>query len=132
MKRSLLACLATLIMTGQALAHTHLKASSPADGSTLATAPATFALTFAEPARLTALSLQGEGGKETKIADLPTAAASEFKVPAPALANGRYTLNYRLISADGHVMTGKIAFTVGGRDSAGKPAAADHHDHAGH
>ena len=62
--RRLVAALLAAALSGPAFAHTHLKAAVPADGSTVKAAPATFALTFSEPARLTALTgwtpLRGE------------------------------------------------------------------------
>lgn len=130
MKRHLLAGLLTLALTQSAFAHTHLKSSTPANDSTVASAPAEFVLGFEEPARLTALSIQADGGKEQKIDKLPAGSAAQFTIPAPKLGNGHYTLNYRVVGNDGHVMTGKIGFTVGGKPSAG--TGADDHHHEGH
>jgi methionine-rich copper-binding protein CopC len=94
-----------------ALAHTHLKEAVPADNSTVKS-PESIALTFSEAARLTALSIQKDGGEEQKLAPLPSAAASHVMVPAPKLTAGKYTLNYRVVSNDNHVTSGKIHFTV--------------------
>jgi methionine-rich copper-binding protein CopC len=133
MKRLMTATLLAAMFAGPAFAHTKLKAAVPADGSTIEAAPAVFTLTFSEPARLTALSVQKDGGAEQKIASLPSTASVEAKVPAPKLENGRYTLNYRMVSADGHVMNGKITFTVGGKAAPGAAAATgDHAAHSGH
>ena len=115
MTRIMTAALLAAALSGPAFAHTHLKAAVPADGSTVKAAPATFALTFSEPARLTALTMQKDGGAEQKITGLPAAAGTEATIAAPKLGNGRYTLNYRVVSADGHVMSGKISFTVDDR-----------------
>lgn len=128
MKTLVTAALLAAALSGPAYAHTQLKAAVPADGSTVETAPAAFTLTFSEPARLTALSVQKDGGAEQKIAGLPAAASVEARVAAPKLENGRYTLNYRLVGADGHVINGKINFTVGGKAAPG----ATTHDHAAH
>jgi methionine-rich copper-binding protein CopC len=94
-----------------AQAHTHLKEAVPADNSTVKS-PESIALTFSETARLTALSIQKDGGKEQKLAPLPSAAAARLTVPAPKLAAGKYTLSYRVVSSDSHVTSGKIHFTV--------------------
>ena len=104
-----------------AAAHTHLQKSDPADGSTLQAAPAGFVLSFSEAARLTVLSLQKDAGPAQKIAPLPTAAARQITVPAPRLAPGTYTLSWRVLSDDGHVMPGKLTFTIA--TNAGSPHA---------
>ncbi len=93
-------------------AHTHLVKSLPADGSTVAGSPQKFVLIFAEPTRLTVLSLQKEGEAATKLTSLPGVAAAEISVPAPQLSAGRYVLSWRAMSGDGHLMPGKVTFTV--------------------
>lgn len=132
MKSSIATWLAAVAFAGAAMAHTHLKSASPADGATVATSPAEFVLTFGEAARLTALTIQKDGGAEQKVAPLPTAAGAQFKVPAPKLDNGHYTLNWRILGDDGHVMSGKVAFTVGGTPTAGAAPHEHHEDHAHH
>jgi methionine-rich copper-binding protein CopC len=130
MKKLLVGGVLAATLAAPAYAHTHLKSAVPADGSTLESAPTQFVLTFTEPARITALSIQKEGAVEQKISALPTTATAEAKVVAPKLENGRYTLNYRVVGADGHVMSGKVSFTVGGKPAAGTPPHADHaHKH---
>lgn len=129
MKKLLAGGLLAATLAGPALAHTQLKSAVPADGSTVESAPTEFVLTFSGPVRFTALSVQKEGGGEQKIAALPTAAATQAKVAAPKLENGRHTLNYRVVGADGHVMTGKVSFTVGGKPAAGMATPADHGEH---
>ena len=94
-------------------AHTHLVKSVPAEGSTVAISPPSFVLTFTEPATLTALSLQKAGEPARKLGPLPRAAAAEISVPAPPLTAGKYMLSWRVLSKDGHVMPGKVRFTVG-------------------
>lgn len=95
-----------------ALAHTHLVKAVPADGSTLTAAPAAFILTFAEPVKMTALSLQKGAEPAQKIGPLPTAPAAEISVPAPKLTAGKYVLSWRAVGDDGHVMPGKLSFTL--------------------
>jgi methionine-rich copper-binding protein CopC len=109
-----LAGAALLSLMAVAQAHTHLKASAPAEGSTVKGAPESITLTFSEAARLTALSIQKDGGDEQKITPLPAESASKVSVPAPKLAPGKYTVNWRVVSADSHVMSGKLHFTVAG------------------
>ena len=118
-----------LAFTGVANAHTHLEKATPADGSTVASAPTEYVLTFEEAARLTALTIQNDGGAEQKIAALPKAAAAVLKVPAAHLENGHYVLRWRVVGDDGHVMTGKIGFTVGGKPSPGAEPHVGHTEH---
>lgn len=129
MNRLIVGGLAAALLAGQAFAHTHLKFAVPADGSTVESAPTEFVLAFTEPSRVTALSIQKEGAPEQKVAALPTAAAPEARILAPKLEEGRYVLNYRVVGADGHVMSGKVTFTVGGKAGAGAVPQADHGAH---
>jgi copper transport protein len=96
-----------------AFAHTHLVKADPANGSTVKVAPTKFVLTFAEPAKLTSMSLQKDAEPAKKVGPLPTAASAEISIPAPQLAAGKYVLTWRAVSDDGHVMPGKLSFTVG-------------------
>ena len=96
-----------------AQAHSHLKQARPANGSVLTTAPDSVMLMFSEAATLTAASLQQAGASAVrKLGPLPTAAASSFTLALPKLADGSYTVKYRVLSADNHIMAGTIAFTV--------------------
>jgi len=91
-------------------AHAHLSASVPPDGST-GKAPEQIVLTFSEPARVTAMTLQKEGEASRKLAP-PASPAAHVAVPLPKLLPGRYTLNWRALSDDGHVTSGSLHFTV--------------------
>jgi methionine-rich copper-binding protein CopC len=103
-----------IAFTLQAQAHTHLKAAVPANGSTVAQAPEKFVLTFSGPARLTALTIsRPDGSDEKKIAPLPEESAASLTVTAPKLSAGEYLVNWRILGADGHAMSGKLTFTVG-------------------
>lgn len=130
MKKRFVAGLVAAVFAGPVLAHAHLKSAVPADGSTVESAPAEFVLTFTEPVRITALGVQKENAAEQKISALPPAATAEARVAAPKLESGRYTLNYRVVGADGHVMSGKVSFTVGGKPAAGKASQPDHGTHS--
>jgi methionine-rich copper-binding protein CopC len=120
------------LFAGTALAHTRLVSSTPAQGSTVANPPAEFVLTFSEAARFTALTVQKDGGPEQKITPLPAAAATALKVAAPRLESGHYTLTWRVAGDDGHVMNGKVTFTVGGTSSPGVAPASAPVDHSSH
>jgi len=95
-----------------AQAHVHLEKSTPANGSVVTVAPASFMLTFSESARLTALSIQKQGDPAVqKIGALPRVASAHFTIPAPRLAPAVYTLSFRALDPeDNHVSMGKISF----------------------
>ena len=120
MKIARIVCASALLAcSALALAHTHLVKAVPADGSTVAVSPAKFVLTFTEPAKLTALSLQKDAEAAKKIGPLPTTPSTEISIPAPQLAAGRYVLSWRAVSDDGHVMPGKLTFAVGSSGATG-------------
>jgi methionine-rich copper-binding protein CopC len=112
---SVFAVLGLLAVPSAALAHTHLESSVPANGSVLKTPPQAIVLTFAEAARLTALSLQKDNEPAQKLSPLPSAAARELSVPVPRLTPGKYVVSWRVLSDDGHVMPGKLSFTIAGQ-----------------
>jgi copper transport protein len=114
MKVARIVCASALMAcSALAFAHTHLVKAVPADGSTMTVSPPKFVLTFAEPAKLTMLSLQKDAEPAKKIGPLPTTPSAEISIPAPQLAAGKYVLSWRAVSDDGHVMPGKVSFTVG-------------------
>jgi len=78
----------------------------------VATAHAHAHLTAAVPARITALSLQREGEEPRKLAPLPAEMAARITIPLPKLLPGKYTLSWRAVGDDGHVVPGTLHFTV--------------------
>ncbi len=113
MKLRIAALCASLLLPLVAGAHAHLEAAQPAEGSVITAAPAAFVLRFSEPAQLTSLSLLKTGVSEPqKIATLPAAMSTQISIPAPALGPGTYELRYRVLSADSHIMSGSVHFTI--------------------
>ena len=120
-----LAAAAYLAVASTASAHTHLKEAVPANGSTIAEPPANIVLTFTGAARITALTIQkDDGSAEQKVSALPETAAARISVPAPKLAPGKYTVNWRVVGADNHVMSGKLSFTIAASTAAKAPPAS--------
>ena len=98
-----------------AAAHTHLERSEPADHASLSAAPTTATLMFSEPVRLSAVHLESAEGAQLPVKPLPKAELKLAKLALPALLPSRYTLVWRGVSADGHVASGKLEFTVNGK-----------------
>jgi methionine-rich copper-binding protein CopC len=95
-------------------AHAHLLQALPADGSVLTEAPASFSLKFNEAATLTAMTLQKNAQPAQKIDGLPSKPSAQFSIPAPKLDAGSYTLSFRVLSDDNHVVSGTVKFKIGG------------------
>lgn len=109
---SLLSGIVLLTFAVTADAHAHLLRSIPADNSVVAASPASLVLNFSEAAQLTALSIQKGHDPEHKLKLLPGGAAAQISVPLPPLTPGAYTVSWRVLSADGHVVSGALRFTL--------------------
>jgi methionine-rich copper-binding protein CopC len=119
-----------VLFTSSAFAHTHLAKSVPANGSVVTTAPEKITLQFEHEVRLTELTIQqGEAKAERLLVPLPHEPVKEVTAAPPKLAAGAYVVNWRAVGADGHVMSGKVRFTVSADGAApanaksGDPAA---------
>ena len=94
-----------------AQAHSHLRSSIPAEGSTVP-APVQAVLGFSESSHLAALTLTRAGESALKVQPLPQQPAQQLTVPLPKLGAGAWTLAWRVIGEDGHVTHGTVHFTV--------------------
>lgn len=106
-------CVALLAAPSLALAHSTAKSGTPRDGETLTTAPAVVRLVFDGPMRVTALTLTGPAGT------VPLARTDAMKpvttlvaTPETEMGAGAWTLEWRGMGADGHVMQGTTRFTI--------------------
>lgn len=122
---SFLAGLALATFGDAASAHAHLQKSSPAEGSIVTTSPAQVVLEFSKPVRLTALSITKGDEPKQALKPLPTTDAPRVAMPLPALTPGTYSLTWRVLSDDGHMMAGTLHFTVAA-ERAPPPPAAQH------
>ncbi|ODU04147.1 MAG: hypothetical protein ABS81_11520 [Pseudonocardia sp. SCN 72-86] len=118
-----------LLGAGPALAHAGLAGSDPIDGEALSASPPTVELSFNQPVppEFATVAITGNGSPVTLPA--PTVDGAIVRQAVPALANGAYVVAYRVVSADGHPVTGEIKFTVEAPDqpmpSSASAAAAD-------
>lgn len=99
------------------VAHAYLVRSSPAGRATVARAPARVQLWFnerLEPA-YSRVSVRRADGRQVDAGDVrvePTE-PTRLSVGVPPLEAGVYTVTYRVLSVDGHVVDAEFAFTVG-------------------
>ncbi|HWT32634.1 MAG TPA: copper resistance CopC family protein [Microbacterium sp.] len=125
---SLLLAAAGVVVTAlPASAHDQLISTSPANGSTVATLPAQVTLTFGE------VVLDTDGGTQVKVTDAtgkvidagPTEVQDNVvSQRVNGAAAGPVTVLWRVISEDGHPVSGEFTFTVqSGTTSAPAPSS---------
>lgn len=119
-------------LPGQASAHAVLQHTSPHQSSAVQTAPTSIRLDFNEPVEVSfgALRVYDEHGErvDSGKVDFPEGTQSSVTVGVrDGLGRGVYTTTYRVISADGHPVSGGFAFGVGEQVTAqrGTPQVAD-------
>jgi methionine-rich copper-binding protein CopC len=111
-----LAGLGLFALAAPASAHNSLISSNPTADASLATGPQTVVLTFDQPVQegegLNAIAVTGpdgnewQGGPATVDSNVVTAPVREL---GPI---GVYTIGYRIVSADGHPVSGQVKFTL--------------------
>jgi copper resistance protein C len=101
-------------LAGPALAHSELLRTSPAAGSAVAASPAQVRLEFSEgvEARFSGVEITGSGGQRVPTGRAEAQGnvlAAPLSGPLPA---GKYRVNWRALSADGHRTQGSFTFEV--------------------
>lgn len=96
-----------------AAAHAVLLSATPADGDTLTRAPEKIELQFNEPVRLVpgGSVLIAPGGVSHELSGRAQDGAVTYEVAATD--EGTYVFSYRIVSADGHPVSGAITFHIG-------------------
>ena len=96
-----------------ASAHSQIVSSEPVDGAALAAAPSAVTFTFNEALLEEAVSVAiSDSAGNVVSGTVATADGAQVSVPWPAgLKPGAYTVAYRVVSADGHPVTGAITFS---------------------
>ncbi|MFL6022819.1 MAG: copper resistance CopC/CopD family protein, partial [Marmoricola sp.] len=118
----LLALVGLGLLAGPASAHTELLGSDPAAGAVVPQAPDQVTLTFNEPIRVVARAVHLFTAEGAELRSPATSVDSRVLVDLPgALAPGSYTLAWRVISADGHPVSGALVFSVGAPSSSVAP-----------
>ncbi|WP_305790155.1 copper homeostasis periplasmic binding protein CopC [Symbioplanes lichenis] len=110
----LAACAALVLPGAPAWAHAQLTSSTPGEDATVKKAPAEITLKFSERLNpdFTTIVLSDEAKRKVGT-DGPEVDGREGTLtPAEPLANGTYTVAYRVVSVDGHTVQGSYSFTV--------------------
>ncbi|MGW4799440.1 copper resistance CopC family protein [Nonomuraea sp. NPDC004297] len=97
-----------------AQAHNVLISSDPQDGATLTASPSQVTLVFDQAVRQGYAQVGVTGADGSSWADGSAVVAAErVSVQVkPLPAGGSYVVGYRILSADGHPVTGKIGFSL--------------------
>jgi methionine-rich copper-binding protein CopC len=115
LSRASLLVVAALVLTPAPAVHAHslLIASVPASGAVVVTAP-TVALRFNNRVekKLSRIRLVPAQGDPRTLELRSDGAVDTLEAPLPALAPGRYRVEWRVLSTDGHVVNGAFPFTV--------------------
>lgn len=100
-----------LVTASPASAHAALVSTDPADGSTVRTAPTTVTLTFNEVVGQSAVVVTAPDGSRVsgKASSLDRTVSVDLE---GAGQRGRYRVVYRVVSADGHPVSGSLGFTT--------------------
>jgi copper resistance protein C len=119
---TLICAVALLVGAAPAFAHTRLQSSDPADGTSLGAGPQRVSLTFNEPMQtgFATLTVIGPDSRPYQSGEVTANGGTVSIGVAPLGPAGRYEVGYRVVSEDGHPVTGSIAFTL----TAPGPAAA--------
>lgn len=117
----LLACLFGVAGAAPAQAHDQLVQSSPAPEAALDASPTDITLTYSANIMEFGpmIVLQDAAGQDWATGELVIDGTTVTSTIDEALPDGTYAINWRVVSSDGHPITGTVPFTVG------DPAAAD-------
>ncbi|PFG34924.1 copper resistance CopC family protein [Sanguibacter antarcticus] len=123
------ALLAFLVTVGapSASAHDELLDSSPGEGEHLDVAPTYVTLTFSDDILTIgpAVIVTDDSGATWTDGD-PTIEDADLVVPlADDIPDGSYEVRWRVVSADGHPISGVVPFTVGDAQAAGTTGTTD-------
>src|SRR4051794_41175671 len=115
LQRALLAvALLALALPAAAAAHANLVRTTPASGAVLAQAPTAVRVVFDDDVRVgPGIEAVRNGGGSVQGGD-PTVTGETLTIPLrPHLPDGDYSVRWSIISDDGHLESGVLAFAVG-------------------
>jgi copper transport protein len=106
----------------EASAHASLVSAEPRDGSVLAQAPKRVELRFNESVTAGAVHVIDADGRLRGDATIDATAETILVTLPDGLPRGTSIVSYRVISQDGHPVTGAVTFSVGAPTAAAAPA----------
>jgi methionine-rich copper-binding protein CopC len=111
---ALLASTAFVASAPAASAHARLVSISPSDGQTVPTPPRQVVITFSEDLLATAVRIEVHDAEGVPVADgKPVVAGAVATQPlVDGLSAGGYSVTYRVVSKDGHPVSGSTTFTA--------------------
>jgi methionine-rich copper-binding protein CopC len=117
LKSTFFACVFGLAMIGQASAHAHLTSATPAVDGTVATSPTELDLKFSEALELKFSGVKVAGPDNAVVATGAISLAEGddstlVVLVSTTLAAGTYTVDWHVLSKDGHKTHGSYTFTV--------------------
>jgi copper transport protein len=135
MRKLLAAVVLALAFPAVASAHATLLTTTPGVGQRLARSPAEVRLTFDQSVEAlgTAIRVFDSKGRLLSRQTVTSADKRTIRTPVARLARGGYTIRWRVVSADGHVVSGLYTFGVRHRAppaseafGAGGPTTSEH------
>lgn len=120
-----LALATTIAFAPAASAHDELTGTTPKNGATVTSAPSSLELTFAEKPLAVGnqISVKAPDGSTSKAT--PKVDGSTVSAPFAGHGDGAYTVTWRVVSSDGHPISGSYTFTLkGGTASTAAPSSA--------
>lgn len=121
-------CLALLVPAAPASAHAALVSTTPEQGSVIGSSPTKVTLTFNEPVGVIPGRTQviAPDGKRINTGDpVATGGTLSLDVRVADRPLGTYLVSYRIISADGHPLSGAFMFSVGAPSQTAPSALED-------
>lgn len=107
-----------LMMPAPAVAHDEMTASTPKDGATLDEAPESIKLEFSGELQQIGSEVQVTTGAETVTVDEPVLEGRTITSALPDnMPAAKYTVVWRVVSSDGHPISGESTFTISGNDT---------------
>ncbi|EPG9695517.1 CopC domain-containing protein YobA [Klebsiella aerogenes] len=109
--------LSAMLTTASAFAHAHLQQQIPAADSTVSASPQALTLTFSEGVELSfsGVTLTGPQNKPVATGKLARSEGNKAQLTLPMtepLAAGEYTVEWHVVSVDGHKTKGQYHFSV--------------------
>lgn len=106
-----------------ARAHADLVSTIPADGERLTAVPDEVLLTFSEDLLpdTVVVSVQDASGFVVRVLDLRVDGPDVYVTWPPGVSGADYTVNYRVVSQDGHPVEGSLAFAVDAPSATASP-----------